>query len=105
MRAEGPEVSQAVDGVDTALPGVVEGGAEGVMVRVVAASTLCCAVNGEGIFPESKELPCSGTARICRHFYDSAPSGTYGTMSYLVKSCCVVLDAIPNEGDLDCQVS
>ncbi len=48
---------------------------------------------------------CGGAALVCRHFYDSAPSGTYGTMSYLVRACCVVLDAVPKEGDIDCQVS
>ena len=42
---------------------------------------------------------------VSRHFYDLAPSGTYGSMSYLVRACCVVIDAVPKEGDFDCHVS
>ena len=38
-------------------------------------ATLCC----------SKKLgSCGAAAGICRHFYDSAPSGPWGTMTYLV---------------------
>jgi hypothetical protein len=31
---------------------------------------------------------CGGAAGICSLFYDSAPSGTYGTISYLVRAAC-----------------
>lgn len=31
-------------------------------------------------------VPCGGAADICQYFYDSAPSGTYGTMTYLMRS-------------------
>jgi len=70
-------------------------------------STLCCAVSSHGEPPVSSDnkLDCGGKAKICRHFYDSAPSGTCGTFSYLVRACCVVLDAVPKEGDIDCTVS
>jgi phosphorylase kinase alpha/beta subunit len=67
-------------------------------------ATLCCAA---GDFSAGKvgDLKCGGTAGICSHFYDSAPSGTYGTMSYLVRACCVALDAVPKEGDIECHSS
>ncbi len=75
-------------------------------------STLCCARSADGEphleRKEGSRRPstcCGGAARVCRHFYDSAPSGTFGTMSYMVRACCVVLDAVPKEGDIDCQVS
>ena len=52
---------------------------------------------------ESAESPkCGGARGICKFFYDSAPSGTYGTLSYLVRGACKVLDCIPNEGDVEC---
>lgn len=31
-------------------------------------------------------INCGGAADICQCFYDSAPSGTYGTMTYLMRS-------------------
>lgn len=34
----------------------------------------------------NKHLNCLGAADICQCFYDSAPSGTYGTMTYLMRS-------------------
>ncbi len=68
-------------------------------------AVMCCAVSEDGVPPAKSPLPCGGTAVICRHFYDSAPSGTYGTMSYLVRACCIVLDSVPKEGDLECQIS
>ncbi len=38
---------------------------------------------------------CGGAAGICSLFYDSAPSGTYGTISYLVRAACrLVLETI-----------
>ena len=39
---------------------------------------------------------------ICKFFYDSAPSGQYGTMCYIVRGACVVLDKIPEKGDIEC---
>merc|ERR1719266_2235600 len=34
---------------------------------------------------------CGGSRRVCKFFYDSAPSGSYGTLSYLVRGACKVL--------------
>jgi len=56
-------------------------------------ATLCCT---------GKPGKCEGEAGICVHFYDSAPSGTYGTMSYLVRATCKQLNTIPEEGVIDC---
>jgi phosphorylase kinase alpha/beta subunit len=39
---------------------------------------------------------------ICKFFYDSAPSGTYGTMAYLVRAMAKTLEKIPKEGDIEC---
>ncbi|XP_028397532.1 phosphorylase b kinase regulatory subunit alpha, liver isoform-like [Dendronephthya gigantea] len=40
------------------------------------ASLCCCASSREN------QVDCGGSAGICKHFYDSAPSGRYGTMTY-----------------------
>ncbi|CAG0893584.1 unnamed protein product, partial [Darwinula stevensoni] len=61
-------------------------------------ATLCCAGKG-------KTEPCGGAAYICNHFYDSAPSGCYGTMTYLIRAMSITLDCIPKEGEIDCTVS
>ena len=36
--------------------------------------------------PSSSPAPCGGSMDICQYFYDSAPSGTYGTMTYLMRA-------------------
>ena len=46
---------------------------------------------------------CKGARGICTFFYDSAPSGLHGTLPYLVRAACKVLDCIPNEGDIECK--
>ena len=62
-------------------------------------ATLCCAK--EGVDATVARDQC-GSAGICRYFYDSAPSGQYGTMCYLLRGICVVLDKIPDKGDIEC---
>ncbi|XP_066919156.1 phosphorylase b kinase regulatory subunit alpha, liver isoform-like [Clytia hemisphaerica] len=44
-------------------------------------ATLCCASREE----TNMTRPCNASNNICRYFYDSAPSGTYGTMTYFTK--------------------
>ncbi|XP_076064896.1 putative phosphorylase b kinase regulatory subunit alpha isoform X4 [Oratosquilla oratoria] len=67
-------------------------------------ATCCCArdkrepVAGGG-------LPCGGAAYICHHFYDSAPSGSYGTMSYMIRAVVTTLQCFPQDGQIDCAVS
>ena len=94
-------------------------------------ATQCCAKNQEGIPPpkpvevdtlappsaspaigrslsnkvRDHRALCYGTANICRHFYDSAPTGMFGTMIYLLKASCEVLTAVPEYGEIDCSVS
>lgn len=69
-------------------------------------ATLCCAKPKE--LRETSRmggLLCGGAAYICQHFYDSAPSGSYGTMTYMMRAVAVTLDCIPKQGDLDCSIS
>jgi len=60
-------------------------------------ASLCC-LSG------NQSDSCQASGGVCGLFYDSAPSGTYGTMSYLVRAVCCVIDTIPGEGDIDCSV-
>ncbi|GBM91856.1 putative phosphorylase b kinase regulatory subunit alpha [Araneus ventricosus] len=60
-------------------------------------ATICCAAT-------SNENPCGGAAGICQHFYDSAPSGCYGTMTYLIRSVASTMDCLPKQ-ELDCTIS
>ena len=64
--------------------------------------TLCCAA-GTGRL--SVPLKCGGAAGICQNLYDSAPSGQYGTMSYLCRSVVQCLN-MPTaaDGNLDCVI-
>lgn len=47
-------------------------------------SLRCCA--NRQLDATTSAVPCGGAADICQYFYDSAPSGTYGTMTYLMRS-------------------
>jgi len=58
-------------------------------------ATQCC-------LNHDKSVGCEGG--MCLLFYDSAPSGPYGTMSYLVRAVCSIIDTIPEDGDIDCSV-
>ncbi|XP_064122736.1 probable phosphorylase b kinase regulatory subunit alpha isoform X5 [Macrobrachium nipponense] len=67
-------------------------------------ATTCCARDKRepGI---GGGLACGGSAYICQHFYDSAPSGSFGTMSYMVRAVAITLNCFPQEGEIDCSVS
>ncbi|KAB7507662.1 hypothetical protein Anas_01756 [Armadillidium nasatum] len=67
-------------------------------------ATSCCATDKRGV-GSSGCLPCEGAAFICAHFYDSAPSGSFGTMSYMIRAVTCTLHCFPQEGDLDCNIS
>ncbi|XP_071036313.1 probable phosphorylase b kinase regulatory subunit alpha isoform X1 [Parasteatoda tepidariorum] len=60
-------------------------------------ATICCATT-------TPDNPCGGAAGICQHFYDSAPSGCYGTMTYLIRSVATTMDCLPKQ-ELDCTIS
>ncbi|XP_074037667.1 probable phosphorylase b kinase regulatory subunit alpha isoform X1 [Leptinotarsa decemlineata] len=69
-------------------------------------ATLCCAKPKD--FRETSRtggLLCGGAAYICQHFYDSAPSGCYGTMTYMTRAVAVTLECLPKHGELDCTIS
>lgn len=67
---------------------------------------LCCAkdVKGESSAHPSGLL-CGGVAYICQNFYDSAPSGSYGTMVYIAKAVASVLSCLPKTGENECTIS
>ncbi|XP_013788162.2 probable phosphorylase b kinase regulatory subunit alpha, partial [Limulus polyphemus] len=67
--------------------------------QVDGDATLCCAVASG-----HKVAPCGGAAGICQHFYDSAPSGCYGTMTYMIRAVASTLDCLP-PNVLDCTIS
>lgn len=74
--------------------------------KVNGDATLCCAKND----PEQAQnyaggLLCGGAAYICQHFYDSAPSGSYGTMVYIAKAVASVLNCLPKSGESECTIS
>ena len=71
-------------------------------------ATLCCAKSKEELIEggaAGKGLICGGAANICQHFYDSAPSGCYGTMTYLVRAVAQTLNCLPKDGQVDCNIS
>ncbi|XP_011702818.1 PREDICTED: probable phosphorylase b kinase regulatory subunit alpha isoform X3 [Wasmannia auropunctata] len=69
-------------------------------------ATLCCAKPKEQReMTAMGTLLCGGAAYICQHFYDTAPSGSYGTMTYITRAVAVTLDCLPKEGDLECSIS
>ncbi|XP_070553673.1 phosphorylase b kinase regulatory subunit alpha, liver isoform-like isoform X3 [Ptychodera flava] len=65
-------------------------------------ATLCC-VRKDPHFAKPSVLKCGGTAGICQHFYDSAPSGRYGTMTYIAKAVANTLH-FPEQNN-DCVIS
>uniref|UniRef100_A0A182SML8 Phosphorylase b kinase regulatory subunit n=1 Tax=Anopheles maculatus TaxID=74869 RepID=A0A182SML8_9DIPT len=66
---------------------------------------LCCAKNKDMRETTTAGLLlCGGAAYICQHLYDSAPSGSYGTMTYMARAVASVLE-LPKHGDMDCTIS
>ncbi|XP_058127449.1 probable phosphorylase b kinase regulatory subunit alpha isoform X1 [Anopheles ziemanni] len=73
--------------------------------KVHGDAMLCCAKNKD--IRETTTaglLLCGGAAYICQHLYDSAPSGSYGTMTYMARAVASVLE-LPKQGDMDCTIS
>ncbi|XP_077547677.1 putative phosphorylase b kinase regulatory subunit alpha [Haemaphysalis longicornis] len=56
--------------------------------QYVGNSTLCCCGS-----PPVR--PCNTVVGICEHFYDSAPSGCFGTMTYLVRAVAHMINELP----------
>ncbi|XP_016984685.1 probable phosphorylase b kinase regulatory subunit alpha isoform X5 [Drosophila rhopaloa] len=76
--------------------------------KVQGDATLCCAKIKDGKEQQqaaSGMLLCGGAAYICQHLYDSAPSGSYGTMTYMSRAVALVLDCVPKHGEMECAIS
>ncbi|XP_034100178.1 probable phosphorylase b kinase regulatory subunit alpha isoform X2 [Drosophila albomicans] len=76
--------------------------------KVQGDATLCCAKLKDGKEQQqaaSGMLLCGGAAYICQHLYDSAPSGSYGTMTYMSRAVALVLDCVPKHGEKECAIS
>ncbi|XP_038055088.1 phosphorylase b kinase regulatory subunit alpha, liver isoform-like isoform X2 [Patiria miniata] len=79
-------------------------GSEMLEMDVKGDATLCCALDR----PRPVPLACGGVSGICCHFYDSAPSGVYGTMAYLAKAAAKKLSfhhQFDENAEVDCRVS
>ncbi|CAK1578214.1 unnamed protein product [Parnassius mnemosyne] len=65
-------------------------------------ATLCCAkADGAG-----GALVCGGAAGVCQLLYDSAPSGSYGTMTYLARAVAALLaQSMPHDSPIECTIS
>ncbi|XP_064608813.1 phosphorylase b kinase regulatory subunit alpha, liver isoform-like isoform X1 [Liolophura sinensis] len=64
------------------------------------------------LFLEDQHMPANvaktleGAAKICLHFYDSAPSGRFGTLSYLCRALAKSLHLpMGNDDSLECVLS
>lgn len=70
-------------------------------------ATLCCAKpeNERDLSSPEGGLICGGAAYICQLFYDSAPSGSFGTMTYLMRGMSSVLNCLPENEEVDCILS
>ncbi|KAH7985792.1 hypothetical protein HPB52_025401 [Rhipicephalus sanguineus] len=64
--------------------------------RCSGDATLCCCVS-------PPVVPCQVTVGICERFYDSAPSGSFGTMTYIVRALAYALHDLTSA--TDCTVS
>ncbi|KAG7187920.1 hypothetical protein KM043_013884 [Ampulex compressa] len=75
-------------------------------MKIDGDATLCCAKPKEQRETTPMgNLLCGGAAYVCQHFYDSAPSGSYGTMTYITRAVASQLNCLPKEGDLECSIS
>ncbi|XP_043489493.1 probable phosphorylase b kinase regulatory subunit alpha isoform X3 [Polistes fuscatus] len=75
-------------------------------MKVDGDATLCCAKPKEQRETTALgNLLCGGAAYVCQHFYDSAPSGSFGTMTYITRAVASLLDCLPKDGDVECSIS
>ncbi|XP_012269877.1 probable phosphorylase b kinase regulatory subunit alpha isoform X2 [Athalia rosae] len=75
-------------------------------MKVNGDATLCCAKPKEHRETTAMGgLLCGGAAYVCQHFYDSAPSGSYGTMTYITRAIAALLNCLPKDGDLECSIA
>ncbi|XP_071865098.1 probable phosphorylase b kinase regulatory subunit alpha isoform X3 [Bombus fervidus] len=75
-------------------------------MKIDGDATLCCAKPKEQRETTAMgNLLCGGAAYVCQHFYDSAPSGSFGTMTYITRAIASLLNCLPKDGDLECSIS
>ncbi|XP_055522967.1 probable phosphorylase b kinase regulatory subunit alpha isoform X4 [Wyeomyia smithii] len=73
--------------------------------KIQGDAMLCCAKNKDiRETTTTGSLLCGGAAYICQHLYDSAPSGSFGTMTYIARAVASVLEDLPKHGDMDCTI-
>ncbi|XP_047989219.1 probable phosphorylase b kinase regulatory subunit alpha isoform X3 [Leguminivora glycinivorella] len=73
-------------------------------MRCNGDATLCCAKSDGGCLGGA--LLCGGAAGVCQHLYDSAPSGSYGTMTYLARAVAALLaDRLPRDEPVECAIT
>ena len=73
-------------------------------MRCNGDATLCCAKDTPR--GASGALVCGGAAGVCQHLYDSAPSGSYGTMTYLARAVAALLaDTMPLDSPIECTIT
>ncbi|XP_068628215.1 probable phosphorylase b kinase regulatory subunit alpha [Battus philenor] len=71
-------------------------------MRCNGDATLCCAK--ADCFGGA--LLCGGAAGVCQHLYDSAPSGSYGTMTYLARAVAALLaERMPHDSPIECTIT
>lgn len=71
-------------------------------MRCNGDATLCCAKEEGG----GGALVCGGAAGVCQHLYDSAPSGSYGTMTYLARAVASLLaSTMPSDSPIECTIT
>ncbi|XP_013175263.1 PREDICTED: probable phosphorylase b kinase regulatory subunit alpha isoform X3 [Papilio xuthus] len=74
-------------------------------MRCNGDATLCCAKAG-GVGGAGGAVVCGGAAGVCQHLYDSAPSGSYGTMTYLARAVAALLaDTMPHDSPIECTIT
>ncbi|KAI5641946.1 glycosyl hydrolases family 15 domain-containing protein [Phthorimaea operculella] len=74
-------------------------------MRINGDATLCCAKPGDEGGGGGVRL-CGGAAGVCQHLYDSAPSGSYGTMTYLARAVATLLaDRLPQDQPIECAIT
>ncbi|XP_015440099.1 PREDICTED: probable phosphorylase b kinase regulatory subunit alpha [Dufourea novaeangliae] len=75
-------------------------------MKIDGDATLCCAKLKEHRETTAMgNLLCGGAAYVCQHFYDSAPSGSFGTMTYITRAIASSLNCLPKDGEFECSIS
>ncbi|XP_064075567.1 probable phosphorylase b kinase regulatory subunit alpha isoform X2 [Vanessa tameamea] len=78
--------------------------------RCSGDATLCCAKEGAGAGAggagAAGALVCGGAAGVCQLLYDSAPSGRFGTMTYLARAVAALLaERLPAHEPVECAIT